>query len=89
MAQALVDTKRLKIISSNDSEFKDETNQFLELGEAATLPVDSSKSLMVKDAPKWFQHLPQESDLDYELSRGASKELYIINNECCLLKLVY
>ena len=68
IGQALVDTKRLKIVSSMDTEFKDETNQFLELGEAANLPVEDGTSPVVRDAPKWFQHLPQESDSEYEAS---------------------
>ncbi len=69
IGQALVDTKRLKIVSLVDPEFKDETHQFLELGEAAMLPVeDGGTDPVVRDAPKWFQHLPQESDSDYETS---------------------
>ncbi len=66
VGQALVDTKRLKIVSTTDSEFKDEINQFLDLGEAAILSVECGNSPVVKDAPKWFQHLPQESDSEYE-----------------------
>ena len=75
MGQALVDTKRLKIVSSVDPEFKDEGNLFLELGEAAQLPVDEEgNSPVVRDAPKWFQHLPQESDSEYEVSPHLPKE---------------
>ena len=75
IGQALVDTKRLKIVSSINSVFKDETNQFLELGEAAMLPVvEDGNSPVVRDAPKWFQHLPQESDSEYEVARGGAKE---------------
>ena len=74
IGQALVDTKRLKIVSSVDSEFKDEANQFLELGEAAMLLTEAGDSPVVRDAPKWFQRLPQESDSEYELTRAASRE---------------
>lgn len=75
IGQALVDTKRLKIVSSADTEFKDETNQFLELGEAAMLPMEDGNSPVVRDAPKWFQHLAQESDSDYEVARGSSQDM--------------
>ena len=68
IGQALVDTKRLRIVSTVDTEFKDETNQYLELGEAAHLPVEDGTNPMVRDAPNWFQHLPQESDSEYEVS---------------------
>lgn len=74
VGQALVDTKRLKIVSSADSEFRDEMNQFLELGEAAMLPMEDGNSPIVRDAPKWFQHLPQESDSEYEVSRCTLNE---------------
>ncbi len=72
VGQALVDTKRLKIVSSADCEFRDEMNQFLELGEAAYLPVEEGKGPVVRDAPKWFQHLPQESDSEYEVGSRYS-----------------
>lgn len=74
IGQALVDTKRLKMVGSLDWEFKDESHQFLELGEAALLPVDHGNSLVVRDAPKWFQHLPQESDSEYEVYRGTTTQ---------------
>lgn len=67
IGQALVDTKRLKIVSSIDEEFRDESNLFLELGEMASLQ-PSSSSPMVTDAPKWFQHLPEDGDSEYEVS---------------------
>ena len=68
IGQALVDTKRLKIVSSIDEEeFRDESNLFLELGEMAYLP-PSSSSPMVTDAPKWFQRLPEDGDSEYEVS---------------------
>ncbi len=72
VGQALVDAKRLKIVSSADSEFNDEVNQFLELGEAAHLPVEEGKGSVVRDAPKWFQHLPQESDSEHEVGSRYS-----------------
>lgn len=67
IGQALVDTKRLKIVSSIDEEFRDESNLFLELGEMASLQ-PSSSSPMVIDAPKWFQRLPEDGDSEYEVS---------------------
>ena len=70
VGQALVDTKRLKIVSSLDQEFKDESNIFLELGEAASLQPDPA-SPTVTDAPKWFQHLREDADSEYEVSAGV------------------
>jgi len=67
IGQALVDTKRLKIVSSIDEEFRDESNLFLELGEMASLQ-PSSSSPVVTDAPKWFQRLPEDGDSEYEFS---------------------
>ena len=74
VGQVLVDTKRLRIVSSADSEFRDELNLFLELGEAALLPMENGQIPIVRDAPKWFQHLPQESDSEYEVSRCSLNE---------------
>ena len=69
MGQALVDTKRLQVVSSLDNQFKDEQNLFLEFGQAAHMGseqlVESPTDL---DAPTWFQRLPENGDSEAEQS---------------------
>lgn len=72
IGQALVDTKRLRIISSLDPTFKDETSLYLDYGDAATIEPDSSSPPTVTDAPKWFQHLPEDEDSEFEVSNALS-----------------
>ena len=55
-------------MSSLDTIFKDESNLLLELGEAATIEPDSVPTPLVTDAPKWFQHLPEDGDSELEAS---------------------
>lgn len=69
VGQALVDTKRLKIVSSLDLEFRDDTNLFLELGEAAELEPAKLEGPLVTDAPKWFQRLRDDGD-EFENTLG-------------------
>ncbi len=61
VGQALVDTKRLNIVSA-DPYFRDDPNLFLELGEAASLLPDNSDSTLLTDAPKWFQHIKDDEE---------------------------
>ena len=65
-----METKRLNIVSSLDTIFKDESNLLLEFGEAATIEPDSVPTPSVTDAPKWFQHLPEDGDSELEASAG-------------------
>ena len=62
VGQALVDSKRLNIVSSPDPVFRDDTTLFLELGKAAYHQPENPENPVVLDAPKWFQHLPQDRD---------------------------
>lgn len=64
MGQALVDTKRLKIVSTVDSYFRDDANMFLELGEAAELLPDDSEGPQLTDAPKWFLRLREDEETE-------------------------
>ncbi len=67
VAQGLVDTKRLKIISSLDQTFRDENNLFLEPGEAASIDLDVGVTpATVLDAPKWFHSLPEDGESEPE-----------------------
>ncbi len=67
VAQGLVDTERLKIISSLDQTFRDENNIFLEPGEAATIDLDVGVNpATVMDAPKWFRSLPENEESEHE-----------------------
>ena len=68
MGQALVDTKRLKIVSSHDHQFKDEANLFLGFGQAADMSADPIESPTDLAAPKWFQRLPEDGDSEVERS---------------------
>lgn len=68
MGQALVDTKRLRVVSSLDPAFKDEPNQFLEFGQAADMGAEQVESPTDLDAPKWFQRLPENEDSEVEHS---------------------
>ena len=73
MGQALVDTKRLQVVSSLDNQFKDEQNLFLEFGQAAHMGseqlVESATDL---DAPTWFQRLPENGDSEAEQSQRGN-----------------
>ena len=63
MGQALVDTKRLRVVGSLDDQFKDEANLFLEFGQAADMGTEQQvESPTDLDAPKWFQRLPENGD---------------------------
>ena len=67
VGQVLVDTKRLKIVSTLDAIFRDDHNFFLDLGEAAVLETERKSSPTVTGAPKWFQHIPtQDGDSEFE-----------------------
>ena len=66
MGQALVDTKRLRVVSSHDNQFKDETNLFVGFGQAADMSVEPIESPTDLDAPKWFQRLPENGDSEAE-----------------------
>lgn len=68
MGQALVDTNRLKIVSSLDPLFRDEMNLFLELGEAAFFKPEPKSRPVDSDMPKWFQHLPENVESEIESS---------------------
>ena len=76
VGQALVDTNRLKIVSSLDPLFKNESNLFLELGEAAFITPESRQSSVDSDLPQWFQHLPEnvESELEMSISGLSLKD---------------
>ncbi len=65
VGQALVDSKRLNIVSA-DPYFRDDPNLFLELGEAARLLPDNSDSRLLTDAPKWFQRLKDDEEEDID-----------------------
>ena len=61
IGQALVDTKRLKLINSVDMVFRDDYTLFLELGEAASIDSSSpANPVVMPDAPKWFQRIDNE-----------------------------
>ena len=68
MGQALVDTKRLQVVSSLYNQFKDEPNLFLGFGQAADMGVELVESPTDLDAPKWFQRLPENGDSEAEQS---------------------
>lgn len=70
VGQTLVDTNRLKIVSSIEAQFRDETHLYLELGEDAHLPLENPKEPTVQGAPKWFHNLPQDGDSEFESSYG-------------------
>ena len=72
MGQALVDTKRLRVVSSLDPGFKDEPNLFLEFGQAADMTAEHVESPTDLDAPKWFQRLPE--NVDSEVEHSVSRE---------------
>ena len=76
MGQALVDTKRLQVVSSLDNQFKDEPNLFLEFGQAADMGseqlVESPPDL---DAPTWFQRLAENEDSEAEQSHRPDENL--------------
>lgn len=74
MGQALVDTKRLRIVSSLDNQFKDETNMFLEFGQAADMSAEQIESPTDLDAPKWFQRLPENGDSEAERSHSQNPD---------------
>ena len=78
-----MDTKRLNIVSSVDTIFKDENNLYLELGEAATIETDSIPTSAVTDAPKWFQHLPEDGDSELEFSTS------LLNTDSSTMKVRY
>ena len=68
VGQTLVDTNRLKVVSSIESRFRDEVHLYLELGGDAYLPLEpeNPKKQTVQGAPKWFHNLPQDGDSEYE-----------------------
>ena len=66
----MVDTNRLKIISSIELSFRDESHLYLELGGDAYLPLECPKEPTIQGAPKWFHSLPQDGDSEYESSYG-------------------
>ena len=74
MGQALVDTKRLQVVSSLDTQFKDEANLFLEFGQAANLSAEHIESPTDLDAPKWFQRLPENRDSEVERSQSLGPD---------------
>ena len=74
MGQALVDTKRLQVVSSLDNQFKDEQNLFLGFGQAADMGAEMAESTMDLDAPTWFQRLPENGDSETEQSQRLNRE---------------
>ena len=73
VGQTLVDTNRLKIVSSPESQFRDEIHLYLELGGDAHLPLENPKEPTVQGAPKWFHNLPQDGDSEFESSYGPRR----------------
>ncbi len=63
VGQALVDTKRLNIVTT-DPYFRDDANLFLELVEAARSLSDNSEGPLLTDAPKWFLHLRDNEEIE-------------------------
>ena len=75
MGQALVDTKRLRVVSSLDAQFKDEPNLFLEFGEAADMGKEEfHENTTDLDAPVWFQGLTETGDSEVEGSQNLNLE---------------
>ena len=74
MGQALVDTKRLSVVSSLDAQFKDEPNLFLGFGQAADMGREQVESPTDMDAPKWFQRLPENEDSEVEHSLNQERK---------------
>ena len=74
MGQALVDTKRLRVVSSLDDQFKDEANLFLEFGQAANMGREKIESPTDLDTPKWFQRLPENVDSEVEHSQTTEQD---------------
>lgn len=63
VGQALVDTKRLNIVTT-DPYFRDDANLFLELVEAARSLPDNLEGPLLTDAPKWFLHLRDNEEIE-------------------------
>ncbi len=63
VGQALVDTKRLNIVTA-DPYFREDVNLFLELVEAANSLPDNQEGPLLTDAPKWFQHLRDDEETE-------------------------
>ena len=74
MGQALVDTKRLQVVSSHDNQFKDEANLFVGFGQAADMSAEPAESPTDLDAPKWFQRLPENGDSEAEHAHISEHE---------------
>ena len=73
VGQTLVDTNRLKIVSSVEARFRDDIHLYLELGGDAHLPVENPKEPTVQGAPKWFYALPRDGDSESESSYSSRR----------------
>ena len=72
-----METKRLRVVSSLDSQFKDEPNLFLEFGKAAVMGEEFPESPTDLDAPKWFQGLPEDGDSEVERSHLSTNNEHL------------